>query len=159
MGASVGISAKDSLASFDYRWSFSQSPESEWATVIGFYGGKFTFDVNAVGHVGQGSTGTTYNKTVSTTLPLPLIGVSWDYYPDKQWHALALLQGMKAKVGDVNGHDYLFVGALEYQFIRNFGLGVRYEYNDLKADVSKDDFQGNFSWKTNAVSLYGKLVF
>ena len=157
VGANVGISAKDSMASFDYRWSFSQSPESEWATVIGFYGGKFTFDVNAVGL--NTSSGITYNKTVSTTLPLPLIGVSWDWYPDKQWQVTAVLQGMKAKVGDVNGHDYQFTGALEYQLMRNFGIGARYQYNDLGADVSKDDFHGNLSWKTNAVSLYGKFVF
>ncbi len=157
VGANVAISAKDSMASFDYRWSFSQAPDSEWAAVLGFYGGKFTFDVNAVGNAGNITN--TYNKTVSTTLPLPLIGVSWDWYPDKQWQVSALLRGMKAKVGDVNGHDYQFAGALEYQFMRNFGVGARYEYNDLGADVSKDDFHGNLSWKTNTVSLYGKFVF
>ena len=157
IGANVSIQAKDSLASLDYRWSFSQSPDSEWAAVIGFYGGKFTFDVNAVGNAG--TVNTTYNKSVSTTLPLPLLGVSWDWYPDKQWQVSAVLQGMKAKVGDVDGHCYQFWGGLEYQLWRNFGVGARYTYNDLGATVSKSDFNGNLSWKSNAVSLYGKFVF
>jgi hypothetical protein len=43
--------------------------------------------------------------------------------------------------------------------VRNFGLGLRYQYSDVKADVSKSDFNGHLGWRMNSLSLYGKLVF
>jgi hypothetical protein len=157
VGANVGITAKDQFYWADYRYSFIQDPGFELAGLFGIYGGKFTFDVNAVGIAGD--TAHTYNKSVSTGLPLPLLGLTADWYPDRQWHLGAHLEGIKAKVGDVDGHAYLAGGSLEYMFTRGWGMGARYDYTEIKADVSKDDFNGTFKWKTSAVSLYAKLVF
>lgn len=157
LGANVGIQAKDQFYWADYRYSFIQDPGFELAGLFGIYGGKFTFDINAVGNAGNSSN--TYNKSVSTGLPLPLIGLTADWYPDRQWHMAAQFEGLKAKVGDVDGHAYVAGAALEYMFTRGWGMGARYDYTEIKADVTKGDFNGNFAWKTSAVSLYAKLVF
>ena len=157
IGANVGIQAKDQFYWLDYRYSFIQDPGFELAGLFGIYGGKFTFDINAVGNAGNVTN--TYNKTVSTGLPLPLIGLTADWYPDRQWHMGAQLEGIKAKIGDVDGHAYLAGGSLEYMFTRGWGVGARFDYTEIKADVDKGDFNGNFGWKTSAVSLYAKLVF
>ncbi|HEX4762973.1 MAG TPA: hypothetical protein VFU92_01500 [Usitatibacter sp.] len=157
LGATVGIQAKDQFFFADYRYSLIQDPTFELAALFGIYGGKFTFDINAVGNAGNSSN--TYNKSVSTGLPLPLIGLTADWYPDRQWHMAAQFEGLKAKVGDVDGHAYVAGAALEYMFTRGWGMGARYDYTEIKADVTKGDFNGNFAWKTSAVSLYAKLVF
>jgi len=157
IGATVGIQAKDQFFFADYRYSFVQDPTFELAGLFGIYGGKFTFDINAIGNAGTSTT--TYNKSVSTGLPLPLLGITADWYPDPRWHFAAQIEGIKAKVGDVDGHAYVFGGAVEYMFTRGLGMGARYDYTEIKADVDKGDFNGNFAWKTNAVSLYAKLVF
>jgi len=158
LGARVDASSKNDMFNLDYRYSFIQNPEFELAGLFGFWGGKFTFDINAVG-TGSAGSSTTYNKSSSTTLPLPLLGLTADWYPDKQWKFTALASGMKAKVGDVDGHAYVFGASGDYMFTRNLGAGLRYMYVDVQADVTKSSFEGNFSWRMNSVSLYAKLLF
>ena len=156
IGATVHASSKNDMFNLDYRYSFVKNPDFEMAGLIGFWGGKFTFDLNAVGN---GANGVTYNKSVSTTLPLPLIGVTTDWYPDKQWKFSLLLSGIKAKIGDVDGHAYVLGAEGDYMFARNYGAGLRYNYTDVQADVTKSAFNGNFSWRMNSVSLYAKFMF
>ena len=157
IGATVSIANKDSFVSIDYRYSFVQAPDYEVAALIGTYGGQFKFDVDAVGNAGNVSN--TYHKSVSTTLPLPLIGITFDAYPARNWKWSVHAEGIKAKIGDVDGRALRAGGAVEYLFTRALGMGVRYQYVDIKADVTKDDFNGTAKWRSNSVSLYGKFVF
>lgn len=158
IGATVAINSKNSFVAIDYRYSFVQAPDYEIAVLLGTYGGQFKFDVDAVGNAGNASN--TYHKSVSTTLPLPLIGLTFDAYPTKQWKWSVHAEGVKAKIGDVDGRALRAGGSVEYLFTRAWGMGVRYQYVDLKADVTKDnDFNGTAKWRDNSVSLYGKFVF
>ena len=157
LGATVSAKAKSDLFAVDYRWSFSQQPTVEWALLLGIYGGTFKYDIDATGTVG-GATRST-SKHVSTTLPLPMLGVGVDWYPDPQWRAGANIMGIKAKVGDVDGHAYRIGAYTEYMVWRNVGFGARYNYNDIQADVDKSDFNGNLGWRANSVSLYAKAVW
>ena len=159
-GASVGMSNKYDLFAIDYRYSFIQDPDYEIAGLFGFYGGKVTFDVNAVGTLGTNNSTVSgaYNKSVSTTIPLPMIGASWDWYPNRQTKLSALGMGMKAQIGSVDGHAYVLGAGGEYLLTRNLGVGARYTYVDISATV-KSDFNGDFSWRVNTFSLYAKLEF
>jgi hypothetical protein len=157
VGATISAEQKTELFDIDYRYSFVQQPQFEWAFLLGFYGGTFKYDINAVG---TGSTNTrTFQRQVSTTVPLPLLGLSVDWYPDPHWRLGSQLGGMKANIGDVDGHVYRFTAWGEYMFMRNWGLGGRYSYTDINVDVSKDNFDGNLGSKTSAFSLYAKFVF
>ena len=157
VGATVGITNKYQLFTLDYRYSFIQQPEYELSAVVGAYGGKITFDVSAVGNAGNLTAA--YNKSSSTTLPLPTLGVSWDWYPSKQVKVSALVAGMKAKISDVDGRIGLFSLDSDYMLTRNLGIGLRYSYVDIVADVNKDSFDGHFNWKANSISAYAKLAF
>lgn len=157
LGATVSANAKSQIFAADYRWSFSQQPTVEWALLLGVYGGTFKYDVDAVGTAGNATRSA--HRSVSTTVPLPLVGVGVDWYPHPQWRAGANVMGMKAKVGDVDGHAYRAGAYTDYMFWRNFGLGVRYNYNDIQADVDKSDFNGNLGWRANSVSLYAKAAW
>lgn len=157
VGATVGIHNKYDFASIDYRYSFYQTPDFEMAALLGFYGGKVTFDVNATPNPGSG--GATYNRSVSTTLPLPLLGLGADWYPSAQTRIGARAMGMQAKIGDVDGHAYQFGVDGEYMLVRNLGIGARWVYTDIKVDVSKSDFNGGVSWRANTASLFAKLAF
>ena len=159
LGATVGMHNKYDLFSIDYRYSFVQDPSYELAGLVGFYGGKVTFDVNAVGTVGNSGATATYNKSVSTTLPLPMLGASWDWYLNPQAKIAVAAMGMKAKIGSVDGHAYVVGVNGDYMFTRNLGLGARYTYVDISADVDKSDFNGSFGWKASTFSLYAKLLF
>ena len=157
VGATISAEQKTELFDIDYRYSFAQQPQFEWAFLLGFYGGTFKYDIDAVG---TGSTNTrTFHRQVSTTVPLPLLGVTADWYPDPHWRLGGALSGIKANIGDVDGHVYRFSAFAEYMFWRNLGLGGRYSYTDVNVDVNKDNFDGNLGSKASAFSLYAKFVF
>lgn len=159
LGATVGMHNKYDLFAIDYRYSFVQDPDYELAALVGFYGGKVTFDVNAVATAGNNGASATYNNSVSTTLPLPMLGASWDWYLNPQAKITVQGMGMKAKIGNVDGHAYVVGVTGDYMLTRNFGLGARYNYVDISAVVDKSSFDGSFGWKASTFSLYAKLLF
>jgi hypothetical protein len=157
VGATVNVDTKTEIFDVNYRWSFVHTPEVEVAAVLGLYGGTFKYDFNAFGTVNGNQR--TYNKSVSTTVPLPIIGLSVDWYLDPRWTVSASGAGIKAKIGDIDGHAYLLALSTDYMIWRNFGIGARYGYTDISADVTKSDFNGNLGVKLNGVSVYAKFVF
>jgi hypothetical protein len=157
VGANVTVHSKNEIFDVNYRYSIVKDPGHEIGLLAGLYGGKVSYDVDAVGVSNGGQR--TFHKSVSTTIPLPVLGASFDWYPDLQWKLSAEFAGMKAKIGDVDGHAYLAAAAVEYMIVRNLGVGLRYGYTDVKADVTKDNFNGTLAFKINAVSAYAKFVF
>ncbi len=159
VGANVNIRNKYDWGAIDYRYSFSQSPEAEYAVLGGFYGGKITFDVNAVGTIGSSGATTTYNKSVSTAVPLPLLGLTGDWYLTPQVHIGAQAMGIKAKISNVDGRVYQLGLNGDYMLVRNFGIGAKWVYTDIDVSVDKSDFDGHLGWRANSFSLYAKLTF
>jgi hypothetical protein len=157
VGASVSAQARSRIANFDYRYSFVQERDHEVAVLVGFYGGRFNYELDAVGTAG--AIQRSAHRTVSTTIPLPMLGITYDWYPDPRWTVSARLQGMKAAVGDIDGTALLAAASVEYMFTRHWGMGARLAYSDVEADVTKGDFNGNLHWRANSVSLYAKLAF
>ena len=157
LGATVTMDVKDRFLIADYMWSFVRQPDFEASLILGMYGGKFESNIDAVGNAGTVTA--EYHRNESTALPLPLVGLSAEWSPDKRWKFTGQAKGFKAKVADVDGTAYMIEGRAEWMLMRGFGMGVRYRYVDIQADVDKSSFKGNLDWKTNSVSLYGKFVF
>ena len=157
LGATVSVDAKTQFLVADYMYSFVRQPGFEASVIAGIYGGKVEYDINAVGNAGS-VTGA-YHKTVSTSIPLPVLGVSAEWSPASNLKFGALFKGMKANIGDVDGHIYIGELTAEWMMVRGFGIGARYRHSDLAVDVGKSDFMGTADWKSNSVSLYGKFVF
>jgi len=127
------------------------------AGALGFYGGQFKYSLNASG-IRQGNP-LNINTTASTTVPLPLIGLTLDWYIDPRWKVSANVAGIKAHIGNVDGSTIVAGAATEYMLARNLGLGLAYMYSDVSADVTKSNFNGNLGWKMNGVRAYGQLKF
>lgn len=157
LGATVSIEAKDQFLLADYRYSFVKNDAIEFAGIIGVYGGRFEFDVNATGIAGTVSASA--NTTASTTVPLPLIGVAMDWYVNPRWKIAGSVEGIKAHIGSVDGRAVVAALSTDYMFVRNVGVGIRYMYSDLSVEVSKSRFNGTADWRMNSVSAYLRLAF
>jgi hypothetical protein len=157
VGASVSVESKNNFLLGNYRYSFIKQDNLEVAGLIGIYGGHVDFSTSATGNV-NGNTRTVSTDS-STTLPLPILGGTVDWYVSPQLTVSGGLSGLKAKIGDVDGR--IFVGSLagEYMFSRNFGLGLRYMYTDMNVDVTKTNFNGSASWRLNSTLAYIKMMF
>lgn len=157
VGATVMAEADDRFLLADYRYSFVKTDAVEIAGLIGLYGGKFDFKVNATGVIAPNVR--TIETNASTTVPLPLVGATVDWYVNPQWKIAGGIEGMKAKIGDVDGSVFVATAATEYMLVRNFGVGLRYMYSNVDVDVTKSSFNGNVTWRMNSVSLYAKMMF
>jgi hypothetical protein len=157
VGATVEAKADSRFLLADYRYSFVKNDTVELAGVIGLYGGKFDFRVKATGVIAPNTR--TIETNPSTTVPLPLLGATVDWYINPQWKIAAGLQGMKADIGDVDGSVFVATAATEYMFVRNLGVGLRYMYSNVDVDVTKSSFNGNVTWRMNSFSLYAKMMF
>ena len=156
-GATVSATTKDGFLIADYRYSFVKTDELELAGLIGVYGDRFEYDVSASGN--SGGVLRTSSTRATTTLPLPLIGGTIDWYINPRWKLSGGVQGMKVSIGDYDGHAFVATALTDYTLMRNLGVGIRYIYSDVEVDADKRDFNGKFSRRMNSVSLYAKLIF
>ncbi len=157
LGATVSASSETQFFLADYRYSFMKTDSVELAGALGFYGGHFKFNADAVA-TGSG-TSRSSSTSVSTTVPLPVVGATLDWYASPRLKLSGFAEGMKANIGDVDGSIFVTGAAAEYMFARNLGAGLRYMYSEVDVDVTKTNFNGNVNWRMNSVSLYAKLLF
>ena len=80
VNSTVSIDATDDFLDIDYRFSFVKSDDVEIAGLLGVYGGQFKYQVSATRPFAGGGQETLVNTNVLTTVPLPLIGGSVDWY-------------------------------------------------------------------------------
>ena len=151
-GSTVSAEAQADYLLLDYRYSIYKGDAWEFAGVLGFYGGKFDFSVSGPGLAGG-------SVSQSTTVPLPLIGLSADWYLQPRWKISSTLTGMAAEIGDVDGSMTVFTLSTDYMFTRNLGLGMSYLYSNLDVDVTKSGFNGNINFNNNAILLYATAKF
>jgi hypothetical protein len=150
-GTTLATESKTSFYIANYQYSFIKNDNMELAGVFGLYTANFKFKFNA-------ST-PPVDVDASTTAPLPMIGLSFDYYVTPQWTVSALAEGLKVKIGDVDGKTYNVGLSTDYMLTRNFGIGIAYSYVDLSVDVTKNGFTGNIGWKMNSILAYAQMRF
>jgi hypothetical protein len=156
-GSNLAAQAQDQFLLADYRYSFVKTKQIEAAGLVGFYGGQYKYKLTVSENV-AGNT-QVINKSASTTAPLPVIGVTLDWYINPRWKISGNVEGLKAHVGDTDGSIFVAGAATEFMLVRNFGIGLAYMYSDVNVDVSKSDFNGNLTWKMNSVRAYGQFKF
>jgi hypothetical protein len=156
-GASLTPEISNDFFFVNYRYSFVKNDKVEIAALLGLYGSNWRFDITANAFPGQ--PGRTFSQDASTTLPLPVVGASLDWYITPRWTATTSLSGMSAKIGDVDGSTWIFTVSTDYLVWRNFGLGVAYMHANIDATVTKDNFNGNIGYATNNFLFYGVVKF
>ncbi len=159
INSTLTTQAKDQFFFVDYRFSFVKTDAVEVAGLLGLYGSQYKFRFSATHPLDSGGEASVLNATASTTVPMPLIGATLDWYINPQWKIAGSLSGIKAHIGSVDGSAFVGAVSTEYMLVRNFGIGAAYLHTDLNADVTKNSFNGNLNWKMNSVSLYGQFKF
>jgi hypothetical protein len=155
MGSSLAAQVKDQFLLADYRFSFVKTKEVEVAGLLGIYGGQYNYHLTASD---PGST-QAINRSASTTVPLPLIGVTLDWYISPRCKISGNVEGLKASIGSAEGSVFIAGAAIEFMLVRNFGVGLAYMYSDINVDVRKNDFNGNLTWRMNSLRAYAQFKF
>jgi hypothetical protein len=151
VNTTLSSEAKTQFFIVDYQYSFVKNQNMEIAAVLGLYGANFKYKFAAANPI--------VDIDKSTTAPLPLIGGSVDFFLEPRWTVSLLGQGLKLKVGDVDGSMYHVMVTTDYMFARNWGVGLGYQLADFKADITKGDFRGRAAWRMDGYTAYLQARF
>lgn len=143
--------AKSQFFIINYEYSFVKNADMEIAGVLGLYGANFKYKFTANSPV--------VNIDKSTTAPLPVIGIHADFFINPRWSVGILAEGLKVKIGDVDGSIYNLAISTDYMFARNWGVGMAYNLADAKADVDSGSFKGHLGWRMDGYTAYVQMRF
>jgi hypothetical protein len=150
-GTTLSAESKSRFLIADYEYSFIKNDRLELAGLVGVYGSRFSFNFNATTPV--------TNVDKSTDVPLPVLGARLDFFVNPRWTISLLGEGLKMKIGDVDGRLYYAAISTDYMLTRHFGLGIGYSLADLQVDVTKGDFNGHIGWRMNSLLGYAQAKF
>ena len=156
-GATASFDLKNNYFFGTYRYSFIKKDNLELAGLLGLYGSNLKFNFAATAY--PGNPAKSYSTSESTSLPLPVIGGSFDWYISPRWSAATSLSGMKAKIGDIDGSIWVLTASTDYMLFHNFGVGLAYLHTDINVDVTKKTFNGNVNINSNSFMVYGLVKF
>ena len=156
-GSLVATEAKSNYFLADYRYSFYKTDAVELGGVLGLYGLDLNYKLT--GTNSAGGVTTAVNASASGTLPLPMLGVSGDWYVQPRWRISSNLMGLSTKVGAVDGSWSVLQLGTDYMVARNWGIGLSYLHSKVNLNASKSDFDGQLDWSSNSVLLYATLKY
>lgn len=96
---------------------------------------------------------------VSSTLPLPNIGLWFIYAPTQKLSLSTKIDWFGIKIDNTSGKLWDITPTLNYQAFRNVGISAGYKYLSLGVDVDKDKWQGgiDLQFQGPSVSLFGNF--
>ena len=129
-----------------YRYSFVNSPDGEFAVLLGAHWTKVEAGIaNAAGSL---------NKSESVNYPLPTIGMRGSARVGDNWRLAGFGQLLKIKIGDYDGELYNFGGGVEWAFTPAMFMGLGYDYYKFKVVSTKDVTRAEFDYKFDGPKLY-----
>ena len=146
-GTQLDVETETRFVVVNYQYSFIHNDTLELAGIAGLYAARFKFAFNA--------SAPPTNVEASTDAPLPMLGLSVDWFITPRWTVSALGEGLAVKVGDVKGRTFHAALTTDYMITRHIGVGVGVAWVNLDLEVSKNDFNGHVDWRMN--SFFGYL--
>ncbi len=161
VGANVASEFKLKVIPISYMYSFMKREKFELAGGIGLH--WYRIDFKAAGNTSVGTEDLDHNVTAKANVPLPLLGLRFDYHFTPKWSA-----GLLGEVFWLNtGSDtFKFSGSLvnlrlstQYWFFNNVGLGAAINYFNLNVDVEDDDWKGKLDYSYWGPQVYVAVRF
>jgi hypothetical protein len=141
---------------FKYAYSFSKTDKSEFSGSIGFH--WMTIDYNIIGALGLDENELEGRIEAEADAPMPLLGLSYDYYLSDRWKLNLGTEAFYIKLSD---DTFQFEGGLvnasvgtEYYIWNNLSVGAAVSYFYLNADLDDSDWRGSLEY-----SYWGPSAF
>ncbi|KPJ98638.1 MAG: hypothetical protein AMJ60_07610 [Desulfobacterales bacterium SG8_35] len=139
-----------------YGYSFFQGEKWELSGSLGFYYLTTSFTVKGIGTIsGEVEAEKEITKEESLELPIPLFGLSAEYYFSPKWRTIISASLFTIAIGDWDGSLFQCSANLEYLFHKNFGVGAGYTYFDVDVERDRETRISHLDYKYSAVQVYG----
>ena len=83
-------------------------------------------------------------RRVSALVPLPNVGSYYYFSPHPKWSLGARVDWFGLTIDEYSGGLWNIAPAVNFQIVRNFGIGLDYRFFFLNARVSQDNWNGSF---------------
>jgi hypothetical protein len=147
VGGQVDTEIKSDTSALIYEYAFMRSPNYELAGTLGIHYSKTSLKLSGSATItdanGNVSPVQAASRADSVAAPLPVIGLRYGWAFAPNWHLDAEGQLFKVNVEGVDGSWSDVRVSTTWMFSRNFGVGLGYNRWYTRADVSKDNFNGN----------------
>lgn len=154
------IESKVTNTTYDIRYGyrFRTSEKVEFEAIFGIYWMSTKFDLDASGFienaVGDIEFDSNYQKKRSADIPLPLLGIGYRYYMNKQWTIIGSATYFSSSYNDADGSVSSFFIATEYTPGKNWGVGASVSYLDVDVGLTKTDYAGRVNWQYTGLNAY-----
>jgi hypothetical protein len=131
-------------------YSFVKDNQKELGVALGLHATDFETGINASG------VGANQNDALA---PLPTLGLYGAYAFTPKWLVSGRIDYFSLNYGDYDGSMLNFNLAVDYRFMRNFGVGLGYRHLEYDLDVSKGNYNGNVNYKFSGPMFYAVASF
>ena len=146
-----------------YAYSFYQNEKWEIAGTLGAYWVKVQTTIALAASIGCPGPdcieASDRFESETVEAPLPLIGLSFEYYFTPKWMATFKGGYFQLSLDNFSGRILNLGAKLEYQFTKMFGLGLGYDGFRLNVDADDAGDVAEIEYKYHGVQLYGVLRF
>ncbi len=155
IGGNFNGSLDVGVISGSYTWMFHQTERQ--ATGLGLGLVRYDFDANlAVSTVLGGATVARVNALGSKAVA-PLLSAEYVRTLGDKWRVGALVSYVKANRDGVDGEALDANVRVEWFPWKQFGFGLRYNYNEIDLDFGRQSFQGNLDVKNRGFQFFGMV--
>ncbi len=160
-GASLDSKFKFQVLPITYAYSFLKREKFELAGTIGLNWTWVDFDVSGSASLGDKDLDATVSADAS--VPLPLIGLLFDYHFTPKWsaglHGEAFWLNIDADTFGFSGTLFNVRASTEYWFFNNVGLGAAVNWFSLDVDVDDGDWRGILEYQYWGPQVYAVVRF
>ncbi len=98
-------------------------------------------------------------KRVSALVPLPNVGAYYYFGPHPRWSLGARVDWFGITVEEYSGGLWNIAPMVNFQIVRNFGIGLDYRFFFINANVSKETWTGGFQMDFSGplITLHGNF--
>ena len=140
----------------DYAYSFFQGRQWELSASIGLYWLSNTITLKGTGSIsGEEVVEKELTEKSSVDLPVPLFGLTAEYYFTPKWRALIGVNYFTISLDEWDGSLLQCNANLEYLFHRYFGIGAGFYYFDADVERNTSTKVTNLDYTYNGVQVYG----
>lgn len=150
VNATVSSSFDSDVYRLSVGYSFIKDKEKEFGVALGLFVTDFKASL---------STANLGSSTGDTLAPLPTIGVYGAYAFTPKWLVSGRVDYFSLDYDNYDGSLTNAQAQVQYQFTRNFGVGLGYRYVDYDLSATDSSWTGNIEYKFRGPTLFGTVSF
>jgi hypothetical protein len=157
-GFSATGEVRHNVYELSYEYAFWRARDYEVAASIGVHYDQLRANISGTATVtlpdGTIERASSQSKTASAPAPLPVLGLSGKWAATDNILLDASAQVFKISINGIDGSWWDLRAEGTWMFTHHIGVGVGYDYFDVHATMSKNNFNGDIQWGYQGVTVF-----